>query len=154
MGHLLVMMLQHPLQTLLFAQSFAAQVVLILLKRILLPHFPVYQSLRLQLQRAYLAAANVTFPDIVHRLPVGDVPQERARKIDPKLQAYLIPGSKDLSRYAKASENGKSCVVLYAHGGGYARGEPRMYMNYMEQWVKVASRAGLDIVFLSVKYRR
>jgi acetyl esterase/lipase len=153
MARLIVLMLQHPFQSLLFVQSFAAQVILIFLKRILLPHFPVYQSLRLQLQRAYLAAANVAFPDIVHRLPIGDVPQHRARKIDPALDAYLIPGSKRLSTYTKGPQKGKRCVIIYAHGGGYARGEAKMYMNYMERWVERAAQADLDIVFLSVEYR-
>jgi hypothetical protein len=115
MGTLLALMLQHPVQSVLFAYSFASQVVLVCLRRILLPHFPVYQSLRLQLQRAYLAAASVAFPEIVNRLPVGDVPQQRAHKADPKFDVYLIPGHKDLSIYAKNPENGsKMCRALRA----------------------------------------
>jgi acetyl esterase/lipase len=48
----------------------------------------------------------------------------------------------------------QKCVVLYAHGGGYARGEAKMYINYMERWVKAATLENLDMVFLSVEYRR
>lgn len=46
-----------------------------------------------------------------------------------------------------------SCLVLYAHGGGYARGEARMYLNYMERWQREAEKVGLELTFLSVEYR-
>ena len=54
----------------------------------------------------------------------------------------------------QAVGNGKLRVVLYGHGGGYARGEARMYVPYMKRWVEVAEEKGLQIVFLSIEYRR
>ncbi|KAK5400811.1 hypothetical protein LTR06_011232 [Exophiala xenobiotica] len=44
------------------------------------------------------------------------------------------------------------CVAVYAHGGGYARGEARMYIRYMERWVRVAAEAGIHLTFVSVEY--
>lgn len=29
-----------------------------------------------------------------------------------------------------------------------------MYLNYFERWVKVAGERGIDIVFVSVEYRK
>jgi hypothetical protein len=93
-------------------------------------------------------------PNLVYRLPVGPVPEVRAKEIQADFLAYLIPGNKPslLSQIAKQSTKSQ-CIVLFAHGGGYARGEAKMYLNYMERWVEVAAEIGLDIVFLSVEYR-
>ncbi|KIW82271.1 hypothetical protein Z517_05298 [Fonsecaea pedrosoi CBS 271.37] len=155
MKKLLLMILKHPLRGLIFSYSFLVQILLLLLRRALLPHFPVYQSLRIQVQRAYMGSASLTFPDLTHRLPVGKMPVRRARKIEGgSVPAYLIPGSRDLAEFAAPMKSGRGqrCVVIYAHGGGYARGEARMYINYMERWIREASRAELDLVFVSVEY--
>ncbi|OAL33777.1 hypothetical protein AYO20_06953 [Fonsecaea nubica] len=156
MKKLLLMLLKHPLRGLIFSYSFLVQILLLLLRRALLPHFPVYQSLRIQVQRAYMGSASLTFPDLTHRLPVGKMPVRRARQIEGgSVPAYLIPGARDLAEFAAApvkSGRGQRCVVIYAHGGGYARGEARMYINYMERWIREASRAELDLVFVSVEY--
>ncbi|KIW98145.1 uncharacterized protein Z519_01729 [Cladophialophora bantiana CBS 173.52] len=149
---LLLMLLKHPLRSLIFSYSFFTQILLLLLRRVLLPHFPIYQSLRIQIFRAYLASAALTFPDLTHRLPVGRLSLQRARKIDESVPAYLIPGSRDLSEFVLPTTKQQQCVVIYAHGGGYARGEARMYVNYMERWVREAREANLDLLFLSVEY--
>jgi acetyl esterase/lipase len=126
----------------------------VLLRRLLLPHFPVYQSLRLQLQRAYLSSASLTFPDLTHRLPVGNISPRRARKVDETVPAYLIPGTCDLADFARKGKGAtQRCIVLYAHGGGYARGEARMYLNYMERWLASARKRSLDLAFFTVEYR-
>ena len=153
MGNLLQLILRHPLQALLFTHSFISQVSLVLLRRLLLPHFPVYQPLRLQIQRAYLAAAALAFPDLPHRLPVGKVSLKRARKVDEKVPAFLVPGTRQLSHFSQPSNAKQRCVVLFAHGGGYARGEARMYLNYMERWIANSAQEDLDLAFFSVEYR-
>jgi len=152
MANLLLLLLRHPLRSLIFTHSWFSQILLAILRRLLLPHFPCHQSLRLQIQRAYLAAAALTFPDLTHRLPVGNLPLHRARKVD-GTPGYLIPGSRQLSEFTCPKVGTKACVALFAHGGGYARGEARMYANYMERWVRGAAQARLDLVFLSVEYR-
>ena len=152
MANLLMLLLKHPLRSFLFSYSFATQVVLALVRRIVLPHFPVYQSFRLQIQRAYQSSAALTFPDLPHRLPVSGMPVDRARKVS-GAPAYLVPGGKDLASFTHKSATLQRCVILFAHGGGYARGEARMYVNYMERWVKVAEDAKLDLVFMTVEYR-
>lgn len=154
MANLFLLLLRHPLQALLFTHSFLAQVVLLLLRRLLLPHFPFYQSVRLQVQRAYLSSAALTFPNLTHRLPVGNLPVKRARRINVQLPAYLIPGSQTLHEFLERETNHQKCVALFAHGGGYARGEARMYVNYMERWVRFAAESNLDLIFLSVEYRK
>lgn len=148
MARLWILLLRNPLRTLFFCQSFLAQILLITLRRILLPYLPTYQSMRIQLQRAYLSSAVMTFPDLTHRLPVGRMSSSRARQIDSSIPAYLVPGVRQLR-----GVNKPKCVVLFAHGGGYARGEARMYVNYMERWVREAASKKLDLVFLSVEYR-
>lgn len=153
MANLLLLILKHPLQALLFSHTFLSQVFLALLRRLLLPHLPVYQSLRIQLHRAYLSAAALTFPDLTHRLPVGNLSVQRARKVDESVPAYLIPGKRQLSDFARKANGIQRCVVLYAHGGGYARGEARMYLKYMERWIASAAEKDLDLVFFSVEYR-
>ncbi|OAL34485.1 hypothetical protein AYO20_06328 [Fonsecaea nubica] len=154
MANLVLLLLKHPLRTLLFIHTFFSQISLVLLRRLLLPHFPVFQSLRLQIQRAYLGAAALTFPDLTHRLPVGNLSLRRARQVDEKVPAYLIPGTRRLSDFAQPKDDGKKqrCVVLFAHGGGYARGEARMYINYLERWVAESARRDLDLAFYSVEY--
>jgi carboxylesterase type B len=52
-----------------------------------------------------------------------------------------------------SGDSNNRCIVVYAHGGGYARGEARMYLKYMERWEKVAKEMGVDVIFLSVEYR-
>lgn len=154
MANLLLLILKHPLQALLFTHSFLSQALLVLLRRFLLPHFPVYQSIRLQLQRAYLSSASLTFPNLTHRLPVGDVSPRRARKFDENVPGYLIPGTHHLSDFAQKEQcTRQRCVVLFAHGGGYARGEARMYLNYMERWFLRAMNQALDLAFFTVEYR-
>ena len=66
---------------------------------------------------------------------------------------YVVPGSKSFKEMRSETPEGRNCVVLYAHGGGYARGEARMYLNYMERWIRVAAKAGLNLCFISVEYR-
>lgn len=149
----LLLLLRHPLRSIIFSHSFLAQVLLALLRRVLLPHFPHYQSLRVQIQRAYLSAAALTFPDLTHRLPVTNLSLKRARKLDDGVPAYLIPGARPLSEFRLAQKGRQASVVLFAHGGGYARGEARMYVNYMERWVRQAAQTDLDLVFVSVEYR-
>ncbi|KAJ5707659.1 hypothetical protein N7488_007460 [Penicillium malachiteum] len=113
----------------------------------------MYQSLRIQLHRAYLSSCATTFPDLVYRLPVGQVPESRAKLIKSDFVGYLIPGNKShLLSQISAKPSNSQCVILYAHGGGYARGEAKMYLDYMERWVRCARSKDLDIVFLSVEY--
>jgi hypothetical protein len=151
--NLLLLLLCNPLRALRFTYTWVAQSFLVGLRRILVPHVPVYQSLRTQLHRAYLSSAQL-LPEIVHRLPVGEVPESKAKEIKADFHAYFIPGDKFflLSQLAKSPSQAR-CVVLFAHGGGYARGEAKMYMRYMERWERAAKESGLDLVFLSVEYR-
>lgn len=154
MANLLILLLRNPLSTISFSYSFIVQSLLVLLRRILLPHFPSYQSTRLQVQRAYLSSCSVNFPDLVHRLPVGQSPENRARRVGSGWTGYIIPGTRSLKEFVIDSSNRFRCVAIYAHGGGYARGEAKMYLNYMERWTQFASEAGLDLTFLSVEYRK
>ncbi|KAL2831018.1 alpha/beta-hydrolase [Aspergillus pseudoustus] len=150
MVHLARIIAGHPLQFLKFCYSFLTQSLLDLAERIFLPHYPVYQSLRTRIARAYLAAAAIHLPDIVHRLPVTACPSGRARKVgDAHWKGYVVPGSHTLQ---EQESRGKLVVALYAHGGGYVRGEARQYLNYMERWISVAVNRGIDLVFLSVEY--
>jgi acetyl esterase/lipase len=95
-----------------------------------------------------------TFPDLVYRLPVGPVPESKAKQVHTSFNGYVIPGARSflLADIAKKPSTSQG-VVLFAHGGGYARGEAKMYLDYMERWVTVATERGLDIVFMSVEYR-
>lgn len=156
MASLVLLLLRQPLKTIQFIYSFTVLLLLAVLRRLLLPHFPSYQSLRIQIHRAFLSATSTTFPDLARRLPVGDLPQARAKKIQHEHVAYLIPGEVELPSFSSTqSEQRESrCIALYAHGGGYARGEARMYVDYMERWVKVAKNAGLNLLFVSVEYRK
>ena len=151
MVRLIWQLIFNPVRTLAFLYSFSTQLAFVLLRRVLLPYEPIYQTLRLQSQRAYLSAANLHFPDLVHRLPVQASDSE-ARRIGDKFTAYVIPGTERLEDF-KGTETAKRAVVLYAHGGGYARGEARMYRRYMRRWVKSAANRGLRVVFVSVEYR-
>ncbi|OQU94469.1 hypothetical protein CLAIMM_00823 [Cladophialophora immunda] len=99
-----------------------------------------------------MGSASLTFPDLTHRLPVGKLSLHRARKIEGSIPAYLIPGSRELAEFVVPIPKRQQCVVIYAHGGGYARGEARMYINYMERWIREASKANLDLLFVSVEY--
>jgi acetyl esterase/lipase len=155
--HLLILLLRNPISTLRFLYTWSALSAIVILKRILLPHISQYQSTRVQLQRAYLLSCSSTFPDLTHRLPVGQVSQIRATPIGTTdFVGYIIPGSQSpiLDRLTISNSHRTQCVVLYAHGGGYARGEAKMYMSYMERWVQKARESGLNLVFLSVEYRR
>lgn len=152
---LLLLLLRHPFAAVRFTYTWLAQSLLVLLRRALLPHLPSYQPLRLQLQRAYLSSASVTFPDLTHRLPVGPVLESRARYIrDSGFEAYLVPGASSRLLEQGPERGRRRCIALYAHGGGYARGEAKMYLNYMERWVSVAAAAGVDLAFLSLEYRK
>ncbi|KAG4427851.1 hypothetical protein IFR05_016669 [Cadophora sp. M221] len=155
--HIAVLICSNPLRAAGFLYTWITASVLVILNRLLLPHYPVYQDLRVRFQRAYLSSAALLFPDLVHRLPVGELPDSQAfpiRSSSHGFEGYLIPGSKGPIIKDLASHNMRQgkCVVLYAHGGGYARGEARMYLNYMNRWERVASKTGLDLVFLSVEY--
>ncbi|KAH8807485.1 Alpha/Beta hydrolase protein [Xylogone sp. PMI_703] len=147
------MILRNPIKSILLLYSFCSQSLIIILQRVLLPHFPSHQSLRIQLQRAYQAAATLTFPDFTHRLPVSPCP-DKAAKIDGEgWSGYIIPARKSLSTFSKDAAKSRSCcVALFAHGGGYARGEARMYLKYMFRWEVIAAKSNLDLVFLSVEY--
>jgi hypothetical protein len=140
---LATLLFRHPYTSLKFSYCFIVQVLLVLLRRILLLRFPSYQSLRIQLQKAYLSSASLTFPNLTHRLPVTACPERRARSLaGTGWTGYVIPGNRNLSGFIGDAKQGARCVVLYAQGGGYARGEVRMYLNYMERWVKVAAGEG------------
>lgn len=144
------LLLQSPLRSCRFLYAFGTQILLIGLKAILLPSLPQYQSLRLQFHRAYWSSSSYYFPEVIHRLPVTNCPETRARRVGSKFAGYVIPGTAQL---AVSPGDKHRCIIIYAHGGGYARGEARMYLNYMDRWVNGAAEAGLEIVFLSVEYR-
>ena len=146
-------LLQHPLQASKFLYYFLTQLLLIALHRILLPGFPRYQSLRTEVQRAYLSSTSLYFPTFTHRLPADYGPNDATFVSGKGWSGYVIPGP-DPDVLKQVAGNGKLRVVLYGHGGGYARGEARMYVPYMKRWVEVARRKGLEIVFLSVEYRK
>lgn len=152
MGGLARKLFESPLSSLLFAFAFLVQTILILLRRLLLPKFPPYQSLRTQIQRAYLASAVVHYPDLPHRLPVR-ASQREARMLEGDgWTGYLIPGHDTLANYVNQPLEERCRIVLFAHGGGYARGEARMYRRYMRRWRQCASVHGLQILFLSIEY--
>ncbi|RFU29303.1 hypothetical protein B7463_g7036, partial [Scytalidium lignicola] len=153
MAHAVLMILRNPIKSIFLLYSFCSQTLIVILQRILLPHFPPHQSLRVQLQRAYQAAATLTFPDFPHRLPVSPRPDKAARIDGKGWSGYVIPAHKSLSAFSEDAANSRPCcVVLFAHGGGYARGEARMYLKYMLRWEATAAKSNLDLVFLSVEY--
>jgi acetyl esterase/lipase len=147
-----IRLLQHPLQAAQFTYYFITEVFLILLHRLLLPNFPHYQSLRIEIQRAYLSSTSLFFPTFTHRLPADYGPNEAAPIQGKGWRGYVIPGP-DTNILRHAIGDGNVRVVLYGHGGGYARGEARMYVPYMQRWVAVAREQGVEVVFLSVEYR-
>lgn len=152
--NLLLLLLRNPIRGFRFLYTWLAQSGLVVLRRILLPHIPHYQSLRLQLQRAYLLSCSTQFPDFTFRLPIGLVSDTKAKRICDDFVGYLIPGRKaGLIDVVAGGDTANRCIVLYAHGGGYARGEAKMYIKYMERWERVAKELGVDIIFLSVEYR-
>ncbi|RAH76356.1 alpha/beta-hydrolase [Aspergillus japonicus CBS 114.51] len=144
------LLLQNPGRSFQFLYTFTVQMLLIGLRAILLPGLPHYQSLRLRLHRAYWSSSSYCFPELIHRLPVTDCPLARARRVGDKFSGYVIPGTAELS--VTPDDKRQRCIVIYAHGGGYARGEARMYLNYMDRWIAGAAQEGLELVFLSVEY--
>lgn len=151
MWKLIKLMLGSPLRSLKFTYTFAAQVLLVCLKHALLPHLPKYQSFRTQIHRAYLSSSATLFFPLTHRLPVTGCPEERARRVGDGWTAYVIPGT---SRLEGIAQDPRACAIVYSHGGGYARGEARMYLNYMERWIKEGRKLGLEFTFVSVEYRK
>ncbi|EXJ66159.1 uncharacterized protein A1O5_10775 [Cladophialophora psammophila CBS 110553] len=153
MVHLISLIVRQPIKFFFFSYTFLAEATISLLKRVLVPHFPRYQSLRTEFQRAYLASASIYLPDIVHRLPVQNCPESKAREVGKGWTGYLVPGSRDLAEFAGGvAAADRKAVVLYVHGGGYARGEARQYLRYYERWIREAAKAGLDLIFLTVEY--
>ncbi|KAH7064051.1 Alpha/Beta hydrolase protein [Paraphoma chrysanthemicola] len=147
----LKLMLQQPTQAANFIYCFVTQLLLVVLHRILLPHYPRYQSLRIEAQKAYLSSTALHFPQFTHRLP-ADYSERLATPIAGKgWHGYTISG--ESPRSIKDAANPKLLtIVLYAHGGGYARGEARMYLWYFKRWIAVAKSKGLEVMFLSVEY--
>lgn len=153
MANLFVLFAKAPLQTLVFIYYFTAQLLLLCLKRVLLPQLHTYQSFRTQIHRAYLSSAGL-YPDLLHGLPVN-CSTEDARKIaSDSCSAYVIPGTSILPTSGQQSFPFRKVVILYAHGGGYAWGEARMYIHHMKRWVARARQDRLDLVFVSVEYRK
>ncbi|KAF5857630.1 hypothetical protein ETB97_005483 [Aspergillus alliaceus] len=146
------LLLRNPIRSCRFIHAFVTQVFIVTLKRALLPGWPHYQSYRLQLQRCYWASSSFYFPEVVHRLPVTDCPSSEARRVGLDWSGYVIPGTKNLKDLQFSDLNPNTCIAIYAHGGCYARGEARMYLNYMKRWTQGAAAVGLDITFLSVEY--
>ncbi|RAH70431.1 alpha/beta-hydrolase [Aspergillus aculeatinus CBS 121060] len=144
------LLLQNPGRSCRFLYTFTVQMLLIGLRAILLPGLPHYQTLRLRLHRAYWSSSSYYFPELIHRLPVTDCPLARARRVGDSFSGYVIPGTAELS--VTPDDKRQRCIVIYAHGGGYARGEARMYLNYMDRWLAGAAEEGLELVFLSVEY--
>ena len=149
----IIRLVQSPFQAAQFAYYFFTQLFLILLHHLLLPNFPRYQSLRIELQRAYLSSTSLYFPTFTHRLPADYGPNDAAPISGKGWHGYVVPGP-DTNVLRQAIGDGRLRVVLYAHGGGYARGEAKMYAPYMKRWVDVAKEKGVEIVFLSVEYRK
>ena len=145
--YLIQLVFHHPLQALVFLYTFVVQSLLVLLRRTLLPHISQYQSVRLQLQRAYLSSCSATFPDLTHRLPVGPVPDNKAKRVGTDFTGYLIPGYKNLKADAVRHSGHSSCVILYAHGGGYARGEAKMYIKLYGKMGTRSRRSWLEHCF-------
>ncbi|PPJ59594.1 hypothetical protein CBER1_01174 [Cercospora berteroae] len=82
----------------------------------------------------------------------ADYPEKDALPVTGKgWSGYIIPGH-DRAVLSRATDKTNVTVILFAHGGGYARGEARMYVPYVKRWVACAKAAGLGIVFLSVEY--
>ncbi|KAJ4204163.1 hypothetical protein NW759_015000 [Fusarium solani] len=152
MAYLWALIVRNPIGFCRFLYAFGTHVILLSLRQALLPGWPAYQSFRTQLQRAYWASSLLVFPELIRGPPVTDLdcPPARARRVGVDWTGYVIPGSRDL-KY-KQPNNGLQCVVLFAHGGGYARGEARMYLDYMKRWIEGALEEGLNLTFLSVEY--
>ncbi|KAL4889494.1 alpha/beta-hydrolase [Aspergillus ambiguus] len=152
MPQLWKLLLQNPIRFFKFLHAFIAQLSLIALEKLLLPGWPHVQSFRLRLHRAYWASSSYYFPELIHRLPVTNCPSTRARRVGSDWTGYIIPGTKDIGGSKSDDAIAAPCVIVYAHGGGYARGEARMYLNYMERWVSEARKTGIDLMFVSVEY--
>lgn len=148
MGDVLRQLINSPRACVLCVYTFVIQTILIIARRVLLPHLFTYQSLRTQIFRAYLISTFALPPLPVEASDAEAQPIEE----DGKWKGYLIPGTRPLSSFAGNSSSGRHVVALYAHGGGYGWGEARQYLTYMERWVSCAEAAGIDLVFLSVEY--
>lgn len=151
----LALAIQHPIQAVVFFYGFLVRVLIVLGSRILLPNAPRYQSLRTELQRAYLTSTSLNFPDLTFCLPAA-YPESQAFPIQGSgWKGWLIPGGKDaLSTLERAAKQDDHRVVIYAHGGGYARGTARMYTPYMHRWAGGATGHGIKLIFLSLEYSK
>lgn len=81
MVHVLTIVAQNPIRVLCFTYSFVTSSLLAVAERVLLAHYPAYQSQRTRIARAYLAAAAIHIPRLVHGLLVTNCPPERARAV-------------------------------------------------------------------------
>ncbi|CZT14615.1 uncharacterized protein RCC_12209 [Ramularia collo-cygni] len=146
------MILASPRQFIVLVYAFTIRLILILASRLLLPPTPRYQSLRIEIQRAFQTSASLHFRTFTHRLP-AEYPPSDARPVSGRgFAGYLVPGQKlhSVEDLGNSPKNAK--VVLYAHGGGYAIGVARMYVPYMKRWANLAKERGIELVFLSVEY--
>ncbi|KAF9889090.1 hypothetical protein FE257_008067 [Aspergillus nanangensis] len=113
MVYLLQIVAENPIRLILFTYSFAISSLVAILERVLLPHYPVYQPLRIRLARAYFSAAATHIPRLVHRLPVTNCPPERALKqAGDDWEGYLIPA---LSGEATHPAQRESFLKAYQH---------------------------------------
>lgn len=154
---LIRLMLRSPIPSVCICYSFTIQVILICIERLLIPKWPRYQSFRLKLQRAWWATCATYAPNLIHLLPADDYPDTRARKVgNSEWTGFIVPGTRQLRNVAKLlqSSSSQQCVIVFVHGGGYARGEARMYLRFMERWQAQARLHGLEVTFLSVEYRK
>jgi acetyl esterase/lipase len=66
--------------------------------------------------------------------------------------AVLVPSGARLDGLTTADTE-RTAVLLYAHGGGYAFGEPLMCIDAYKRWIIEAEANGIRLIVVSVDYR-
>lgn len=133
--------------------------VSVFLNRLLLPFACRAVDFRTQLYRCYLGGFLANFWDLLFKAPLN---LKKSRYADEKLggvPCVIIPrdaaAALQESKHQDITTQGqqqKPLILLYAHGGGYAFGEPLMYIETYERWIRRAKEQGLKLVVVSVDY--
>lgn len=132
-------------------QSLAYPVILAA-ERVLLPRACRAVTLRTQVVRCMYGSFLANFSDIVFKAPPNLREEDYRSENFGGVSSVVIPRHADLS--SSVSKQSNSLVLLYGHGGGFYFGEPLMYISTYKRWVKVAKEDGVELIIVSVDYRK
>lgn len=127
--------------------------VSVLLDRMLLPFACRAVDFRTQLYRCYLGGFLANFWDLLFKAPLNLSRSRYADQILGGVPCVIVPRDAGAALHKDHQDiREQSLILLYAHGGGYAFGEPLMYIETYERWVRRAEEQGLKLVVVSVDY--